>query len=456
MNVIRHTDADYARRLRDLTAPSSLFDPKIEQRTREIVEAVRNRGDEALAELTQRFDGATLFPEQFAVTTAELLRASLQADAALREAIAAARKNIQTFSRKSLRRNWSGRNGEGARVGEKFDPFQRVGIYIPGGTAPLVSTALMTVVLANVAGCPEIVVCTPGGRTGEINPALLFGAKIAGATEIYRLGGAQAIAALAFGTESIRRVQKIFGPGNAYVVAAKRLLYGQVAVDLLPGPSEILVLADETAGPRFVAADLLAQAEHGSGHERVWLITPSEKLVRAVQKEMARQLPTLSRREFIDAALRNNGWLVQVQNLEEGIKLANQLAPEHCEIMTRNSTRVSADIVTAGAIFLGTYSPTVLGDYVAGPSHELPTGGAGASFAGLTVDQFQRRTSVVEYDRSALKKSLPIVQKFAEVEGLDAHGRSAAIRLEANPPGKKERRRGIRSRKAGQGRRTQR
>lgn len=454
MNVIRHTDADYARRLRDLTAPSSLFDPKIEQQTRAIVEAVRSRGDEALAELTQRFDGATLFPEQFAVTSPELLRASLQADAPLRKAIAAARKNLQTFSRKALRKNWSGRNGEGARIGEKFDPFQRVGIYIPGGTAPLVSTALMTVVLANVAGCPEIVVCTPGGRTGEINPALLFAAKIAGATEIYRLGGAQAIAALAFGTESIRRVQKIFGPGNAYVVAAKRLLYGQVAVDLLPGPSEILVLADETAEPRFVAADLLAQAEHGSGHERVWLITPSEKLGRAVQKEISRQLPKLSRRKFINTALRNNGWLIQVQNLEEGIKLANQLAPEHCEIMTRNATRVSADIVTAGAIFLGTYSPTVLGDYVAGPSHELPTGGAGASFAGLTVDQFQRRTSVVEYDRSALKKSLPIVQKFAEVEGLDAHGRSAAIRLEAKPPGKKERRRGIRSRKAGQGRQT--
>src|SRR5437764_10047970 len=227
---------------------------------------------------------------------------------------------------------------------------------------------------------------------------------------------------MACGTATIRRVQKIFGPGNAYVVAAKRVLFGRVAVDLLPGPSEVLVLADDTANAMFVAADLLAQAEHGSGHERVWLVTTSAKILTATEKEIANQLPKLLRREFIQRALDNNGWLIQVKSLDDAIALANQLAPEHCEIMTRNAARVSQRVATAGAIFLGAYSPTVLGDYVAGPSHELPTGGAGVSFAGLAVDQFQRRTSIVEYNRAALKKSLATVRKFAEVEGSESSG----------------------------------
>jgi len=282
MNLLRHQDAHYAERLRQLTTASSLLDAVIEQRARDIVEAVRARGDAALLEFTERFDRAKLSTEQLTVSTPELLAASLLADESLRAALREAEGNIAAFARKSRRRNWRLTNSHGAAVGEKFDPFQRVGIYIPGGTAPLVSTALMTITLARVAGCPEIVVCTPPDKNGQVNPALLFAARAAGATEIYKVGGAQAIAALALGTHTIRRVQKIFGPGNAYVVAAKRLLFGQVAVDLLPGPSEVLVLADDTASPRFIAADLLAQAEHGSGYERVWLVTPSAKLIKAV------------------------------------------------------------------------------------------------------------------------------------------------------------------------------
>ena len=430
MNVLRHSDADFSARLAALTRASSLFDRTIEERARGIIEAVAERGDAALLEFTARFDGATLTAEQLPVSTAELLEASLQADDALRTAIDTAARNIALFSRNSRRRNWSARNAQGARVGEKFDPFGRVGIYIPGGTAPLMSTALMTIVLARVAGCREIAVCTPCGADGRINPGLLFAARTAGATEIYRLGGAQAIAALALGTDTIRPVQKIFGPGNAYVVAAKRLLFGRVAVDLLPGPSEVLVLADDTADPRFAAADLLAQAEHGSGHERVWLVTTSVQVLRAVEKEIRRQLPKLSRRAHIEKALRQNGWLIHVKTIDDAVALANRLAPEHCEVMTRRPADLAGRITTAGAIFLGGWSPTVLGDYVAGPSHTLPTGGAGASFAGLTVDQFQRRTSVVEYDKAALRKSLPALSKFAEIEGLDAHGRSASIRLD--------------------------
>ena len=429
MRVIRHIDADFAAQLREATAASSLFDPVIEQRTRAILDEVRARGDAALVELTERFDGAKLAAERLAVTQAEHMAASLKADESLRAAVVEAETNIAAFARKSRRKNWSMKNFHGASVGEKFDAFQRVGIYIPGGTAPLVSTALMTVTLAKVAGCREIVVCTPCGKDGAINPALLFAARAAGATEIYRVGGAQAIAAMAYGTETIGRVQKIFGPGNAYVVTAKRLLVGYVAIDLLPGPSEVLVLADDTANPKFAAADLLAQAEHGSGHERVWLVTTSAKVLKAVEKEIVRQLPKLARREFIQRALDHNGWLIQVQSLDDAVALVNQLAPEHCEIMMRHPRKVSENILTAGAIFLGPWSPTVLGDYVAGPSHTLPTGGAGVSFAGLTVDQFQRRTSVVEYTRGSLKKALPAVKKFAELEGLGAHGKSADIRV---------------------------
>jgi histidinol dehydrogenase len=427
MKVIRHSDSNFAEQLRELTKPSSLFDPEIEARTRAILDAVQARGDEALLEFTELFDGARLAVERLAVTQAELLTASLKAEEGLRKAVNEAERNIANFARKSLRKNWQSRNSHGGLVGERFNPFQRVGVYIPGGTAPLISTALMTVTLAKVAGCPQIVVCTPCGRDGGINPALLFAARAAGATEIYRVGGAQAIAAMAYGTRTMRRVQKIFGPGNAYVVCAKRLVVGHVAIDLLPGPSELLVLADDTAEAKFVAADLLAQAEHGSGHERVWLLTTAGKLLKAVEKEISRQLAQLKRQEFVRRAL-DNAWLIQVKSLDHGIALANELAPEHCEVMTRGARKVSERILTAGAIFIGCWSPTVLGDYVAGPSHTLPTGGAGRSFAGLTVDQFQRRTSVVEYNRASLKNAVPAVKKFAELEGLDAHGKSAEMR----------------------------
>jgi len=428
MKIVRYTDKDFTARLREATAASSLFDIEIENRTRAILHEVQMRGDDAVLEFTERFDGARLTAGQLAVTQAELMAASLKADESLRAAVAEAEKNIAAFARKSLRKNWQTKNSHGASVGEKFDPFQRVGVYIPGGTAPLVSTALMTITLAKAAGCPEIVVCTPCGRDGGINSALLFAARAAGATEIYRVGGAQAIAALAYGTHTIRRVQKIFGPGNAYVSTAKRLLVGHVAIDLLAGPSELLVLADDTTNPKFAAADLLAQAEHSFELHRVWLVTPSDKILKAVKKEIVRQLPKLERREMAQNSLDSCCWLIQVKSLADGVALANRLAPEHCEVMTRNPRRVSEGILTAGAIFLGPWSPTVLGDYVAGPSHTLPTGGAGASFPGLTVDQFQRRTSVVEYNRAALKKALPAVKKFAELEGLSAHGHSAEIR----------------------------
>src|SRR5665213_3214987 len=339
MKIARHTDKDFSAKLRAATADSSLFDAEIEQRTKAILHEVFVRGDDALLDFTEKFDGAKLSAEQLAVTQAELMTASLKADESLRAAVSEAEKNIAAFARKSLRKNWQSKNSHGASVGEKFDPFQRVGVYIPGGTAPLVSTALMTITLAKVAGCKEIVVTTPCGKDGSINPAILFAARAAGATEIYRVGGAQAVAALAYGTKTIRRVQKIFGPGNAYVSMAKRLLVGRVAIDLLAGPSDVLILADDSANPKFAAADMLAQAEHGSGHERVWLVTTSAKILKAVEKEISKQLPKLARREFIQRVLDRNTWLIQVATVADAVALANQLAPEHCEVTTRDARR---------------------------------------------------------------------------------------------------------------------
>ena len=430
MNLIRHTDSAFSAKLNKLIAASSLFDPVVEQRALEIIRAVQRRGDKALLHYTEKFDGAKLTPGKLRVGQAELAGAWRATDARTRKAIRLAKANVTLFAKRSLRKNWQARNAQGGVVGEKFDPFARVGVYIPGGTAPLASTTLMTVTLAKVAGCREIVACTPCGKDGQVNTALLAALGQAGATEVYRVGGAQAIAAMACGTKTIRPVQKIFGPGNAYVVAAKRLLFGRVAIDLLPGPSEMFILADSSANPKFAAADLLAQAEHGSGDERVWFASNSKKLIANVQRELKGQLPALSRREFIRKALRKNGWLIHVKSINDGIALANRIAPEHCELMLRKPGQAVKALTTVGAIFVGPWAPTVLGDYMAGPSHTLPTGGAGASFAGLTVDQFQRRTSVVKYSRPALAKSIETIRTFAEMEGLDAHGRSAEIRLE--------------------------
>jgi histidinol dehydrogenase len=420
MKTLRYDQRDFAQAVSAACAASSLFDPQIEERVRAVIGEVQARGDDALVDLTERFDKVRLKPSELCVTAKPG-----RPETKLLRAIAASHKNVATFAKRSLRRDWSMRNAQGGTVGEKFDPLRRVGIYVPGGTAPLVSTVLMTVTLAKVAGCTEIVVCSPP----PIHPALLYAARVAGATEVYQLGGAQAIAAMALGTQSIKRVVKIFGPGNAYVTAAKKLLFGYVGIDLLSGPSELLVVADDSARPDFIAADMLAQAEHGSTYERVWLVTTSERVLSATEVEIQKQIGGLKRREFVQRAL-ENGWVVVLaKDMSQAMAITNQFAPEHCEIMTKNPPAVVKKLKTAGAIFVGPWTPTVVGDYLAGPSHELPTGGAGAMFAGLTVDQFQRRTSVVELSRGALEKSLPALEAFGTVEGLDAHVASARVRF---------------------------
>ncbi len=422
MKILRHTQPGF---IKALTALKRHAEPTEEVRSTvaEIIAAVRKKGDAALVDYTEKFGGPKLRPSTLAVEQAATV------DGATAQAIETAHKNVFAFAKKSLRKSWSMRNAQGALVGERFDAFQRVGIYVPGGTAPLVSTAVMTVTLAAAAGCPEIVAVTPCGKDGLVNAALLYALVTAGATEIYRIGGAQAVAALAYGTKNIRPVQKIFGPGSPWVVEAKRQVFGQCAIDLLPGPSEILVLADSTANPAWVAADLLAQAEHGHGSS-ILFITNSAKLLTAVERQIRVQAAKLSRQQYLQEVLDQNAALILVKSLEDAVIVANEFAPEHISIVAENEDIIAEHITTSGAIFLGGYSPVAAGDFVAGPSHTLPTGGAGKSFPGLMADMFQRRTSFVRLDAASLRKSVATIEQFSRVEGLDAHGRSASIRFE--------------------------
>jgi len=426
MRLVRPRDKNYARVLRSLDR-RAVPDPSVEKTVRAIIAAIAKDGDPALLRLTKKFGGPKLTAPQLRIPARELTAAWRGLDTPTSRALQAAHRNIRAFAQKSLRRDWSARNAQGARTGERFDPFRRVGIYVPGGTAPLVSTALMTCTLAAAAGVKEIVAVSPAGPDGTVSPALLAALHLAGATEVYRVGGAQAVAALALGTKTIAPVEKIYGPGNSYVVEAKRQLFGRVAIDLLPGPSEILVLADRTANPAWVAADLLAQAEHGRDSAAV-LLTDSSVVLAATAREVTKQARTLPRGKILEASLQN-ALLVLVPSMNEAVRLANAYASEHVSLQVKNPRALAPQLVTSGALFLGGYAPVAVGDFLAGPSHELPTGGAGNSFAGLTADQFQRRTSIVEIGREALRRSLPLVEAFARVEGLDAHGRSARIRL---------------------------
>ncbi|MCB1277650.1 histidinol dehydrogenase [Prosthecobacter sp.] len=426
MKIIRPTDPDYASAIAALNRRAEASDA-VREVVAGVIKAVRGRGDAAVLELVEKYDGAKLTAGQMRVSQDEIDAAWYSADATLRAALEASHRNVTAFAKRSLRQGWSGQNEQGAEVGEVFHPFERVGCYVPGGTAPLVSTVLMTVAIASAACVPEIVVCTPCGRDGTVNQGLLAALKVAGATEVYKIGGSQAIAALAFGTETIRPVAKIFGPGNSYVVEAKRQSFGVVSIDLLPGPSEVLILADKSGNPAFIAADILAQAEHGKD-SMAGFITDDAALLDAVVAEVDAQSKTLSRQAQLTPVLEKGVFCMLVSSLEEGARLVNDFAPEHLSLITTQEEVILPLIRTAGAIFLGNHSPVAVGDFLAGPSHTLPTGGSGKSFPGITADMFQRRTSIIRLDRDSCVKSEPIVNAFSQVEGLDAHGRSVSIR----------------------------
>ncbi|MGI6099861.1 MAG: histidinol dehydrogenase [Lentisphaerae bacterium] len=406
------------------------FDPDAERAAATVLADIRANGDAAVLAAAKRFDGVDLKPSEMLVTAEQLAEASREVAPPVRRAVREAYRRVTAFAKAGLRKDWQMTTRHGGRLGERFLPLDRVGVYIPGGGAPLASTAIMTATLAKVAGVREIVACTPCGKDKSVNPVLLHALKIAGATEVYRIGGIQAIGMMAYGTQSVPAVQKIVGPGGAYVTAAKRQVYGHVALDLVAGPSEIAILADKTAKPAWVAADLLSQLEHGTGHEKALLVTDSAELAQGVSDQLAWQTPQLSRAARVTPMLEKGLLLVVVPTLDQGAELCNRFAPEHLELMVSRPRQFLPRLTAAGAIFVGHWTPESAGDFAAGPSHVLPTGGAARSFSGLTVDDFRRRTSIIEYARNDLRDALEIIETFGAIEGLDAHARAGTIRFE--------------------------
>jgi histidinol dehydrogenase len=411
-------------------SPESV-DPEVHRQVAEILAAVRDKGDSALVELTERFDRVSLTPAELVVTAEEYETAGRQVGGATVAALRYAAARIERFHQAAAPRSWSMRDGNGADLGQEVRPLDRVAIYVPGGRAAYPSTVLMTAIPARVAGVREIVLVSPPAADRSLNAAVLAAARIAGVTEAYRVGGAQAIAALAYGTETIRPVDKIVGPGNIYVALAKSQVFGVVGIDMIAGPSEVVVIADDRSDPAFVAADLLAQAEHDP-MARAVLLTPSRALLEAVALEAERQLADLPRREIAGRSLRDNGALVLTASLEEAVEVANGLAPEHLELQVEEPERLLARVRHAGAVFLGRFTPEVVGDYVAGPNHVLPTGGTARFASALGTEDFVKRLSVIRYSPQGLQEAWPHVAELSRVEGLQGHGAAARVRMEGS------------------------
>ena len=402
---------------------------EFEKAVAEIVNNVRENGDEALFSYTARFDHVTMDASHIRVTPEEIEEAYEKVDPSLLDVIRKALVNIRSFHEKQKKNSWFETGENGTILGQKLTPLQRVGVYVPGGKAVYPSSVLMNIVPAKVAGVEEIVMTTPPGRDGKVPPSTLVAAKEAGADVILKVGGAQAIAALAFGTESVPRADKIVGPGNIYVALAKRAVYGHVSIDSIAGPSEILVLADETANPRYVAADLLSQAEHDEMASSI-LVTTSEEIAKEVSKEIKGFLDVLSRREIITKSLENYGYILLADTLSDAIETVNEIASEHLEIVTADPFEVMTKIRNAGAIFLGESSSEPLGDYFAGPNHILPTNGTARFFSPLNVDDFVKKSSIIYYSKDALRKIHQDIIRFAQAEQLTAHANSIRVRFE--------------------------
>ena len=414
--------------VRALERPPGAVDPEIQRRVAEIVAAVRDKGDAALLELTEQFDRVLLTAAELPVTSGEYAAAERQVGEATVRALRYAAERIERFHRACAPKSWSMTDDSGSRLGQDVRPLDRVAVYVPGGRAAYPSTVLMTVVPARVAGVKEIVLVSPPAADKTLNAAVLVAARVAGVTEAYRVGGAQAIAALAYGTDTIRRVDKIVGPGNIYVALAKAEVFGDVGIDMVAGPSEVVVIADESAEAVFVAADLLAQAEHDP-MARAVLLTPSARLADDVAREVERQLAALPRREIARGALDAHGALVLTADVEEAVQVANGLAPEHLELQVSEPEALLARVRHAGAVFLGRYTPEVVGDYVAGPNHVLPTGGTARFASALSTEDFVKRLSVIQYSARGLAEAGPHVAELSRVEGLEGHGAAAAIRI---------------------------
>lgn len=424
-------DADCFEKLRAFSAPAALSG-NIAQTVAGIIADVRSRGDEGVLYYTAKFDHAKLLQKQIRVSQEAIDAAFNSIEPEKLEAMKASAAAIADFHKRTLPKNWKKRNPHGAVVGELFFPIHRVGLYVPGGQVPLSSTVLMTALPAKLAGVPELVLCTPPRRDGTVAPEILAAAKLCGITEIYCVGGVQAIAAMAYGTCSVPAVDKIAGPGNAFVVEAKRQLFGKVGIDLLPGPSEVMVIADGKANPEWVAADIITQAEHGSGKEKVYLLALDKRIERSVDIAIESLLTRYEKGPRLREIMEAGFCKIIADNIDDAVAVANFIAPEHLEIQTsaKRQKELASRITTAGAMLVGHYSPAALGDFAAGPSHTLPTSRTGRFFSGLQVPDFMRRTSYVQYDEASLKKAEPIVSAFSKMEQLQVHGHSVAIRFE--------------------------
>ena len=428
MQILKLTDEAFGTILTNMLKRSPDSYPEQEAVVSVILADVRENGDKAVFNYTKKFDGADISAENFIVTEEEEKEAYEKVDPALIDVIRKAISRIRTFHEKERQKSWF-MTEEGMVLGQKVTPLSRVGVYVPGGKAAYPSSVLMNVIPAQVAGVPDIVMCTPPGKDGKVTPTTLVAAKEAGVGTVYKVGGAQAIAAMAFGTESLPRVDKITGPGNIFVALAKKAVYGHVSIDSVAGPSEVTVLADDTANARYVAADLLSQAEHDEMACAI-LVTTSMRVAEEVSAEIDGFLETLSRRDIIKKSLDNFGRILVADTMEEAVRAVNEIAPEHLELVTRDPFLLMTKIKNAGAIFIGEYSSEPFGDYFAGPNHELPTNGTAKFFSALSVDDFIKKTSIIYSSGEALKALHEDVETFAKAEGLTAHANSIHVRFE--------------------------
>ncbi len=429
MRILKLTEETQNNILENLLKRSPNSYGEFESRVNDIIQNVRERRDEAIFEYTEKFDGAKIGKENIRVTEEEIAEAYELVDPKLLDVIRKALVNIRDYHAKQKQYSWFDSDESGIILGQKVTPLHTVGVYVPGGKAVYPSSVLMNVIPAKVAGVKNVIMTTPCGKDGKVYPSTLVAAKEAGVDQIYKVGGAQAIAALAFGTESIPKVDKIVGPGNIYVALAKKAVFGYVSIDSIAGPSEILVLADESANPRFVAADLLSQAEHDEMASAI-LVTTSEELAKKVSEEVDRFVAVLSRKEIIQKSLDQYGYILVADSLDTAIHTVNEIASEHLELVTKNPFEVMTKIRNAGAIFIGEYSSEPLGDYFAGPNHVLPTNGTAKFFSPLGVDDFIKKSSIISYSREALEPVYKDIVQFAECEKLTAHANSIRVRFE--------------------------
>jgi histidinol dehydrogenase len=431
--LLATTDANFPSQFQRLRRYSGEAESAVESQVHAILTRVRREGDRAVLDLTAQYDGLVLSPETIRVSASEIAAAYEQCSTGTLAALRRAAENIRRFHGHQQRHSWALDLDDGSRLGWRITPLRRVGMYVPGGKAVYPSTVLMCGIPAQVAGVPELIVCTPVSG-GVINPLIVVAADLVGAQGIYKVGGAQAVAAMAFGTATIPRVDKIVGPGNQYVATAKRMVFGEVGIDLIAGPTELVIVADDSANPQFVAADLLSEAEH-TGAESVTCITPSSWLLDAVQRAVSGQLADLPRHEEAARSLRGCSALIRTRDLKEALALANAIGPEHLELMVEEPERWLEQVTCAGAIFLGHYSPAAIGDYFAGPNHVLPTGGTARFSSPLSVDDFVKKSSVIRYTAERLRDDTPAASTLARLEGYEGHARALTVRAQAQPRG---------------------